>query len=786
MADLATFNFKLSQFYPGTGEHHLNTCANPDCSNFGQPLTARASRKAHWEEKCPDLTPEQLKMFEMHGSGAYKLSGAKEKHRRVSRVFEYESEPHTWSDQRNECGSAFSILSPVHLIEEVERLRNANGVLDGPACGACGVRFLDDPDQFALDGVHERPKDHDGKAIRKKKTPTSLRVLHKPCRGKKGARFSVSLPHAGQKSTADNLRILGAILNSAGIVDIQRMIGTAATGKKIGMSRIYDRIAWLEEVFLAYEREMLRRWKDKVERSGEPVEHLLSHDDMVLTVNWETSIDRRNTQLNCAVTADARSGYVYRLDVDFDPRATPLDTFNATYLDEMGMPQNLTHDYPGGAVKAAPKFSWQRPTGRYHERQFFAACVNEIKAFQSRAKRRMPKKTTNQKTARSDVIERTDAMISNIRMIAEGWFGFPIDTSEERGSFKGMTTRDIYTKGAHFVLLKEMLPRGSIVLTTEQEATLPPLIPHIFDEEIREDRFAWLTLSFNKRAIKPEILRKMKEYQKARRLFRNEAMFDQRFDPETDARTVTEAFIAAKMENAIRDSGAPFQISNYKTVSFPSLWVKSGTQASGEIDKVVGFPILPRHLRRPLKEVPFDQEDLSQGLREELAPWVYKATMQPVSTFMNSLRERLSAASRVGGGGARVGGSYIQGAIFNPRTLISLLNIFRVHYNFFELRPYTCPYEEVDNAINPPKLSARALRIPGTDEFVDLPPRARRTPARSTPAMRHGMDAFTKRKDGSIDPPDIYRMLYRPWLYMGTKLGARFERSRFKALQQAP
>ncbi|MFU8865451.1 MAG: hypothetical protein ACNA7O_16185 [Rhodobacterales bacterium] len=707
----------------------------------------------------------------------------------MSSVFEYENEPHTWSDQRTvkclgqtttgkKCGSAFSILSPIHLDEEVERLRNANGVLDGPTCRACGTRFFDDPDSFALDGVYERTKDHDGKAIQKKKTPKSLRVLHKPCRGKKGARFSISLPHAGQKSTADNLRILGAILNSAGIVDIQRMIGTVATGKKIGMSRIYDRIAWLEEVFLAYEREMLRRWKNKVERSGEPVEHLLSHDDMVLTVNWETSIDRRNTQLNCAVTADARSGYVYRLDVDFDPRATPLETFNATYLDEMGMPQNLTHDYTGSNVQAAPKFSWQRPTGRYHERQFFAACVNEIKAFQSRAKRRMPKRTTNQLAARSDVIERTDGMISNIRTIAEGWFGFPIDTSDERGSFKGMTTRDIYTKGAHFVLLKEMLPRGTIVLTTEQEATLPPLLPHIFDEEIREDRFAWLTMSFNKKAIKPEILGKVKEYRKERSLFHNDAMFEGRFDAETDARTITEAFIAAKMKSATRASGAAFPISNYKVTSFPLLWVKSSTQASGEIDKIVGFPILPRHLRRPLKEVPFDEEELAEELREELAPWVYKATMQPVSTFMNSLRERLSAAGRVGGGGARVGGSYIQGAIFNPRTLISLLNIYRVHYNFFEPRPYTCPHEEIEDAINPLKLTPRALRIPGTDEFVDLPPRARRAAARSTPAMRHGMDAFTKRKDGSIDPPDIYRILYRPWLFMSTKLGARFERSR--------
>ena len=499
---------------------------------------------------------------------------------------------------------------------------------------------------------------------------------------------------------------------------------------------------------------------------------------MVLSVNWETSTDRRNTQLNCAITADARSGYVYRLDVDFDPRATPLDLFNATYLDEAGMPKNLEQLYPNSKVQSAPKFSWQRPTGRYHESQFFAACVNEIKAFQSRAKRRMPKKDKSQQAARSALIQRTKGMITNIRMISEGWFGFPIDESEERGSFKGMTTRDIYTKGAHFALLKEMLPRGSIVLTTEQEATLPPLLPHIFDKEIREDRFTWLAMSFNKKATKPEKLGKVKGYRKARKQFHNDGMYAGRFDFETDAQTVSEAFIAEHMETALRGNGAPFQISNYQSEVFPSLWVRSSTQASGEIDKTVGFPILPRNLRRTMKKLAFDQEELSQDLREELAPWVYKATLQPVSSFMNSLRERMSVAARAGSGGARVGGSYIQGAIFNPRTLIALLNIYRVHYNFFEPRPYACPYEAIDDLVDPPKLTSRALRIPGTEEFVDLPPRARRPRPRMTPAMRHGMDAFTKRKDGTQDPPDIYRMLYRPWLYMGTKLGARFERSR--------
>ncbi|MFW8637493.1 hypothetical protein [Cribrihabitans pelagius] len=788
MAGLATFNFKLSQLYPGSGEHKLNTCGNPDCSNFGHPMTERAARRELWRSKRPDLTPEQLKLYETNGPGAYKLAGSKAKHLRVSSAFQFEGNPHEWSDQRtirclgqtldgSPCNSGFSILSPDHLTEEVDRLRNYNGVLDGPSCGACGVRLLDKPEEFALNGAHERTKDRDGKPARINAAPKSIRVVHKPCKGKKGARFSVSLPHAGQKNTADNLRILGAVLNSAGIIDIQRTL-SIATGKSIGMSRIYDRIAWYEEVYLAYEREMLRRWKAKVEKSGELIEHRLSHDDMVLTVNWETAADRQNTQLNCAITADARSGYVYRLDVDFDPRVAPLDVFNSTYLDEDGQPQNLSQEYPGSKVASAPKFSWQRPTGRFHESQFFGACVNEIRAFQIRAKRRMPKRTKDQQDERNEIMDRTDGMIAKIREISEGWFGFPFDDTDERGPFKGVTTRDTYTKGAHFILLKEMLPYGSIVLTTEQEATLPPLLPHIFDQEIRENRFTWLAMSFNKKATKPERQRLVNGYRRARKKFRDKGLYDGRFDPDTDEKVITEAFIASGLSTALRGTSSPFQISNYKIGSFPGLWVKSPTEASGEIGKVVGFPIVPRPLRQTLKQVPFNQEQLDADLRRELAPLVYKATFQPVSSFMNSLRTRLSVADRAGNGGARVGGTYIQGAIFNPKILVSILNIYRVHYNFFEERSYACPYAEIDDLIDPPVMIQRGMPIPGTDEYVDLPPKPKRMPAKKTPAMRHGMDAFTKKKDGSEVPPDLYRVLYRPWLYMGTKLGTRFERSR--------
>lgn len=44
--------------------------------------------------------------------------------------------------------------------------------------------------------------------------------------------------------------------------------------------------------------------------------------------------------------------------------------------------------------------------------------------------------------------------------------------------------------------------------------------------------------------------------------------------------------------------------------------------------------------------------------------------------------------------------------------------------------------------------------------------------------MRHGLDARKFRKGGGEDVPDLYRVLYRPWLYARTKVGAKLDRSR--------
>ena len=71
------------------------------------------------------------------------------------------------------------------------------------------------------------------------------------------------------------------------------------------------------------------------------------------------------------------SGYVFRLDTDFDPRISPADNFSEAYLDENGLLKNLRREYrqKSGVTFTAPLMTFQRPTGRLDEQHFFAAAA---------------------------------------------------------------------------------------------------------------------------------------------------------------------------------------------------------------------------------------------------------------------------------------------------------------------------------------------------------------------------------------------------------------------------
>lgn len=130
---------------------------------------------------------------------------------------------------------------------------------------------------------------------------------------------------------------------------------------------------------------------------------------------------------------------------------------------------------------------------------------------------------------------------------------------------------------------------------------------------------------------------------------------------------------------------------NLASDAFPRQWVHSPIQTANEIDKTVGFPILSPRYSAAYRRLGIDDKIDDPDLRAAITRRVGMATILPTSTFMNAIRERVSVIERAGGRSSRVGATYINGATYNPRVLIALMNIWRVHYNYFDWRSYNQP-----------------------------------------------------------------------------------------------
>lgn len=86
----------------------------------------------------------------------------------------------------------------------------------------------------------------------------------------------------------------------------------------------------------------------------------------MLTVNWETRTERQICRLHCSVSADIASGYVFRIDVDFDPTVDPVSCLDAAYLSSPldGAAIRRRYTQASGLSFTAPLLSFQRPMGR--------------------------------------------------------------------------------------------------------------------------------------------------------------------------------------------------------------------------------------------------------------------------------------------------------------------------------------------------------------------------------------------------------------------------------------
>ena len=252
-------------------------------------------------------------------------------------------------------------------------------------------------------------------------------------------------------------------------------------------------------------------------------------------------------------------------------------------------------------------------------------------------------------------------------------------------------TRDTYTKAASLACLKWMIPSGKLTLVGEKEGQMGRVVPHIFREEILADRFEWAVIGFKKDAPIDRIREKQAEFSESLAEWRE-------MHPHLMPWEALQSWTSANLRPAYRtdpndQSRSSWVGPNLASAAFPRLWVHSPIQTANEIDKVVGFPILSPRYRAAYRRLGIDDKIDDPELRAAITRRVIHATIQPTSTFMNAIRERVSIVQRAGGRSSRVGATYINGAAYNPRVLIALMNIWRVHYNFFDWRPYRAPLE---------------------------------------------------------------------------------------------
>jgi hypothetical protein len=100
-----------------------------------------------------------------------------------------------------------------------------------------------------------------------------------------------------------------------------------------------------------------------------------------------------------------------------------------------------------------------------------------------------------------------------------------------------------------------------------------------------------------------------------------------------------------------------------------------------------------------------------------------------------------------------------------------------VAVSYLEPRPYASPYEPESPLEGEEEPVTRILWYPRSDETIEVPAKVRKAIVKRTPAMRHGIDAHRRRKDGEAAVPSLRRLIYRPWLYANTKVGAKLGRS---------
>lgn len=253
----------------------INFCKNPRCANFGVPAREEPLKRGRPGKDSNKNTQDN-----------YTLTGTRKEH--GTQVLKCRS-----------CGEHPPVKSNRGIAEELERI---SGYLTPPPEPSCKATDCENHDK----GVVSHPEAY---ALFGTSQAGSKRYQCKAC--KKTFSIKTKSTHR-QRMPHKNKQIFRSLVNKVpfrGICEIA----------EINPKTLYDKIDFIHRQCLRFAADRERRLLNGLSVGGKYQELRLSTDRQEYIVNWTQRKDKRNVRLLGIGTADNRSGYVFAMNLNFDP-----------------------------------------------------------------------------------------------------------------------------------------------------------------------------------------------------------------------------------------------------------------------------------------------------------------------------------------------------------------------------------------------------------------------------------------------------------------------------------
>lgn len=357
----------------------------------------------------------------------------------------------------------------------------------------------------------------------------------------------------------------------------------------------------------------------------------LATDRQTLAVNWSQRKDRRNIMLHAIATADLKSGYVFGMDLNFDPSLNLEDIeAQAAKHGDPGKAQAyrryarlwLQGDYASAIVATAERKAAKKPKGAYHEDQLAA----DIKAEYEDA------------GVRDDVEE----------VVGMG--------KDEKLPNTGVEVRNQYTVYAHFLMIERMLGHApKIRCYLDQDSGFRAGFMAAFHKQIKERRAdAWFV----------KVMKESTIDQKDAAVSRAKKRFQEMQGANPDlARLDVEILMTLEEMERMAPIG-----------QWDDRWLNHPVPNKAEPDKRLCW----------LTDIglPKGDADTEKDVLRHAARLYLKGSLHAVDRFFMQVRRGVRLAERPISSATTQGRTWSGYAAYQPRNLAMVLSIYKTAYNY--------------------------------------------------------------------------------------------------------